>query len=411
MGDIRFKISGSSEPFIAQLYCGTSLIQQKAIDYSGTTCNSCNIIGNLFPGSSYSLKITDNIGNSICTGFTTPVQVGTTTLATKTIGLAGVADNTTIAYNSYLTNYLTISPSLSGGESLTLNFSACTLGGGTSGVNSSVSISTCQNGGSWVSKFNVSNAGSTTTIPPIILYSGDKLCYNLNVIRSAPLSHGQPTTNLCGCAVLNLKTASGSGFNLGTCSPNQLCTSICVPTTTTTSTTTLPPITVYLGGVLNQSTISSNKCICGKICTSPPLVAGQSFRLCFTTSTRSSTFTGTVKPVSACAYLLRSATCVNFASTRLLGGEICTRTDGGYCYVDVNSSNISTISLCIKALSTQVNDSSVFINCTNLSLNTISNTSGGNFILSPNQCMCAQSISGLGGGGGGEFILEAAPEV
>ena len=49
MADIRFKISGSSEPFIAKLYCGASLIQQMAIDYSGTCCNSCNIMGNLYP--------------------------------------------------------------------------------------------------------------------------------------------------------------------------------------------------------------------------------------------------------------------------------------------------------------------------------------------------------------------------
>lgn len=399
MSDIRFNISGSSAPFIAQLYCGSTIIQQKAIEYSGSICNSCNILGNLIPGSCYSLKITDSIGNYINTGFTTPVQVGTTTLSTKNIGLAGTVNNG-IPYTSYFTDYLTISPSLSAGETLTLNFTTCTVGGGSTGVNSNVSILRCPIGGSWGVVANISNAG-TSILSPIVLNSGDKLCYNLNTVNNTTLSNGVPPINLCGCAVLTLTSASGNGFNLGNCSPNQVSTSVSYTTTTTTTTTTLPPISVYIGDIVNESLTSGNICISGKICTSPPLTAGQGFRLCYTTSARSSTFTGVDKPVSAMACLFRG-TC---ACTRLGYGEIATNTCGYYCYIDVNLWNIGNMSVCVKALSSIVNNDSTFVNCGKVVLNTISNTCGGNFILSPNQCVYALSLSLLddGGGGGGEI--------
>ena len=79
MSDIRFKISGNTSPFIAQLYQNNSIVSQKAVEYSGSSYNSCGIFYGLYPSTAYVLKIVDNIGNITCTGFTTPLQIGTTT--------------------------------------------------------------------------------------------------------------------------------------------------------------------------------------------------------------------------------------------------------------------------------------------------------------------------------------------
>ena len=354
--------------------------------------------------------ITDSIGNSICTGFTTPVQVGTTTLASKSICLAGIACSTTL-YNCYLTDCLTLNPVLSAGECLTLCFASKTMGGSSTGVNSSVSISCCQNGcPTWNVLSTASNAGCCI-VPPITLCCGDKLCYSLSTVRSAPLSHGVPITNLCGCAELKLVSCIPYGFTpivLNT----DVTTSVFYTTTTSTSTTTIPPISIYIAGVANQSLTNVNQCICAKICTTPPLSSGQSFRLCFTTATRSFTDNGLAKPISAQAYLQCGSNCLNYACSAIGILQTGDCNSGTYSYVDLNSSNINSFTLCLLLRSHGANQADDFINCGNITLNAISNVSGGNFILADNQCIWAHSATSLciadwGGGssGGSGFSL------
>jgi hypothetical protein len=251
MADIRFQISGSSAPFIAKI-CNTgsnTVLQQMAIDYSGTCCNSCNIFWNLNPSASYTLNIEDNIGHSISCIYSTPVQVGTTTLATKSICLSGTSVNPSGEFECYLTNNLVVIPPLSQGETLTVCFATCAVGGGGTGVSSSVSISCCSNGMPWQTLVNRSNNNNCIVETPITLNFGDKLCYNLTSIGY----FDDDTISINGCAILELKDATPYGFNR-TIINNTLTTSVSYtlppPTTTTTTTTTAAPAP-FIGTVSN----------------------------------------------------------------------------------------------------------------------------------------------------------------
>ena len=93
MSDIRFKICGSNNVFVAKLYDSTctTIIQQKSIDYSGT----CVIFPNLTPSTCYNIKVTDDIGNSDWDSYTTPVNPSTTTAPNKSLSLQGTASSPT----------------------------------------------------------------------------------------------------------------------------------------------------------------------------------------------------------------------------------------------------------------------------------------------------------------------------
>jgi hypothetical protein len=319
--------------------------------------------------------------------------VGTTTLATKSVCLAGVTCCNN-AYSKYLTDSLLINPVLSAGETLTLCLSSKTIGGSTTGVNSSASVSCCQNGGSvWNVLSSVSNAGCTV-LPAITLCCGDKLCYSLSTINSTPLSYGVPSTNICGCAELKLISATPYGFNPVVLNTG-VTTNVSYTTTTTTSTTTIPPISVYISNTLNQSLTIVNQCLCAKIGTTPALSSGQGFRLCFTTATRSNSETGLPKPISAQAYIQCGSSCLNYACSAIGMLEPGDCNSGGYSYVDLDSNNINSFTLCLLLCSHGANKLDDFINCGNIVLNAISNTCGGNFILSNNYCIWAHSATSL----------------
>jgi len=395
MADIRFLVSGSSAPFIARL-CNTgsgTAICRMAIDYSGTCCNSCNIFSNLYPNSSYTISVGDAIGNCATITCTTPVQVGTTTLAAKNFSLAGTAYSPA-PYTCYMTDSLVVSPTLSTGECVCLCFTGGTYRG--HGSNSSVSVA-CKTCGtsSWVTLGTIMD-NTPGTIPAFKLRNGDSVCYNLTV--SPPSGVFDPglaisaRANLCLCLV-----SAPVGFNIGTCTNTYKCVSMLyTPLTTTTSATPVPNITVYLGGVTDNSTNPAYHYLCGHICTSPALQSGQSFRLCFTTNARSYTADSLAKPVSACAFLKCTTTtsCCNFSCSNMGALQVGDCSANGYCYINVTSSNINNLTLCVITRSNLANDSIDYLNCGTLCFNTISNTVGGNYVLSStSKCMSACSTS------------------
>ena len=270
---------------------------------------------------------------------------------------------------------------MSYGETLTLNMTTNTIGGLSNGVNSNVSISCCPNGGSWTPIVSRSNDG-TYSVPSITLNYNDKLCYDLSTtIISGNLSHGIPTINLNGCAKIKLNSIVSNGFN-GVVINDELSTTVNYTTTTTTSTTTLQPIQIYMGNVVNNSIKSSDYCLSGNIVVNPPLTAGQSFRLYFTTNSCSSSINGVSKPTSTCSFINCNGSNCNYATSLMGGGYLPTNSQGGgYDYIDVNSSNINNITLCVIVRGNTTNYSDDYINCANLSFNAISNTNGGNFVL------------------------------
>lgn len=381
MADIRFNISGSSAPFLAQLYQGTTLVCQKAIDFSGKTsygvncyatgkCNyfPINIIDGLTPSMSYKLKITDNVGNSISGCTTTCANVVAPPLRNVTISLPGLPSAPPMTtYYCVATSALAIAPSLIAGECVYVCLTACTKGGGTCGVNSNVTISCHQDGtpsGTWAVKNTYSNlnTSSGTNIP---LCCGDALCYSMSVSCC-----GGCVGNLCGCAKLVIAGVDGCGTVSATTTGQQSVNmGISYTTTTTTTTTTIQPITVYLTNGAYQVCSPTSVRACAKLVVDPPLTASQCFRLCFRDCARSNSNTTSTRLMSACSYATCvTATACNLASTSL--GDFIAGNDIDICenYITVTSANINSITFNTRASAHAINASLPNVNCSNVCL-------------------------------------------
>jgi hypothetical protein len=115
MADIRFKISGNTNPFIAKLWNSgcTALLQQKSIDYSGT----CVIFGGLDANTYYNVSINDKIDTIYSKQFLTPAPITPSILPTKYVCLIGTLYNSS-DYVQQISSpkELFISPILSTGE-------------------------------------------------------------------------------------------------------------------------------------------------------------------------------------------------------------------------------------------------------------------------------------------------------
>jgi len=387
MGDLKFKIGGNFEPFIAQIClngCNT-VLQQKIIEHSGSTCCSCNIFGGLFPNTTYSLSVRDNIGNSISTGFTTPVTVGTTTLATKTINLAGVPNSPAGSNNCCVTDCLNISPALSMGECVNLCFNSCTLGDSNNGLYSNVSVSCKANGtNNWISvKYDINN--NFQTIPQITLCEGDLLRYSISTSFSSCCTCCSTPTATSGCSVLTLFCAIPFGFN-ETILNNTLKTNESNVPTTTTTTTTLTPIIVNFVPV----DLTTNPLVCGckygTISTTPALTSGQSFRICFVDCAQSSSLVNLPQSISSCSYVctVGDTNCCNTINTVLQAQTTSNCLCHNYDYIDINTTNINSLRFYAIANSNLSNCGYNYTNCATVSMFTIACKIGGNFILGTN---------------------------
>lgn len=365
MADISFKINGSSQPFLAQLWNGdcSSLIQQKPVEYSGT----CVIFGGLNGNTTYKLNIIDNISSSITSTFNTPSELIAPVLTTKYVSLLGTL--TTIdQYNKQITSpkYVCVNPPLSNGESVDLNFNIQT-------VNSSNTINTIDlfcNGNLLSSSYI--NSGINTKL--INMKYGDSICYNMSSICSS-------SGNICGHSILELTGVTGYGFSA--CTDSNYCksTALSIPTTTTTTTTTLTPVSIFLCNITQLSTFPTSKiCYCSKLGSSRPLVNGEWFRLYHTSCARSITYTTHTEEIKACASTY-PPTDFNLASSNVSSGILDGCTSSNYNYIDICSTNINNITFWAVADKISSSNSSSHINDSYVCLNNITCKTGANFIL------------------------------
>ncbi len=207
MGDIKFKISGSTAPFLAQLWdsgCST-VLQQKSVEYSGRTTIFCS----LEPNTCYHLNITDNINKSISKSYTTPMALIPPVLPTKNITLLGTL-STNAGYSQTINSpkYVSITPPLSGDESIDLKFNVQTINNKNTSNNielfcNNTSISQYSNSGSMYRCVNVKY--------------GDTLSYNISTVV-------QNSTNADGCSILDLTGTTGIGVLTNIVSPSILTT-------------------------------------------------------------------------------------------------------------------------------------------------------------------------------------------
>ena len=376
MADIRFKISGTSQPFLAQVINGSgTLINQSVINYSGSTCGSCNILSSLDYNTSYSLKITDYIGNTVTEAFTTPAAIGTTTLVSKSISL-GTPVKSTITDGCVISGVVVVNPALSAGETYTIILGACAVGGSSFNANSTITISCKPNGSqTYVTKCTHTN-NLSQALDIISMNYGDSLCYNLS---SVGITGG---LTMCGCSVLDLICVTSSNFN-PTYSLESQCASIYCNAVTTTVIPTLSLVSVYL---TNTEDLSSGYVGCGraKLVTSPPLTTGQSFRLCYKSSGLVSTEDGTGHSISACAFLCNTSTstCSNFvnaAITSTINPKACTLSCNSY--VNITSDNINDLVFYTVARSAYANNGCQYTDEATSCIYAISNGCGGNFVL------------------------------
>jgi len=373
MADISFKISGSSQPFLAQLWNNdcSLLIQQKPIEYSGT----CVVFGGLNGNTTYNLNVIDNISLSVSHTFNTLTQLIPPILPIKFVSLLGTL-TCPDSYTRQITSpkYVCVNPPLTNGESVDLKFNIQTVN--TSNTINSIDLY-CN--GNILSPSYI-NCGSTTKL--INMKYGDTICYNIS-------SYCSSSGNICGHSILELTGVTGYGFSA--CTDSNYCksTNLSVPTTTTTTTTTLEPITVSMCNINQLSTSPTSKlCYCAKLGTSRPLVAGESFRLYHTNCARSITYVTHTEEIKAYASTY-PPTDFNRASSNVCAGILDGCTISQYNYIDVCSSNINNIVFWAVADKTTISNSSSHLNDSYVCFNNITCKCGANFNLGSISCLSA----------------------
>jgi len=385
MGDFRFKISGDKPPFYIELSAGTVYVCSSTFEYSGACTptldadHTCAILSSLSDNTQYSLNITDCAGRSISGSFITPTSPAPPVGVTKTLSLLGEpSDINEHLQVIYPPRTLLINQPLNAVESLmvTLLLSAATSTCG----NAYVDLFKSCNGGDYA---RVCCVSETSTSVDVCMRSNDNLCYD--VLSCVCPVDG--TALYTADASLEL-TSVGGLCNIDTGvigTPNYLSTSrsCCVPDTTTT--TTLPPIEVCFYDI--QTTVSSGieEFKNAKICTSTPLAAGQSFRLCFNNEAFYCYSTNLISPMTSCGLefvdvIQYGASCLETLPTN--PGPI-TCTCNVTTYIDVTCDNINDISVCVGAssdISNSVVNHTVY-GCAQIY--DVSNMVGGNFSYTP----------------------------
>lgn len=257
MSDIRFKISGDSTPFLAELYEGTidsgSLIKSQIIEYSGITdvCNNhtCVIFDGLSQETNYEVKITDNIMNTFCANFQTlsnpevtdpePTELNINLLGNVSQRLSLTTDEKFVSDSKYVD----ITPTLKGDECIKLNFTAVEIEDpsiSNNGITSDVFIyKRCGSSGN----YNEINYDNDTPFS-INMGEGDSICYDLytKIEKNEDLEQ-----TACAKLVLNdVQEVSGFDYGINSDIENDRFDIIIengTTTTTTTSTTTITTTT------------------------------------------------------------------------------------------------------------------------------------------------------------------------
>jgi hypothetical protein len=359
MADIRFKISGNTNPFFAELWNSTctTLVQEKAIDYSGT----CVIFGGLNGNTSYNLNLSDRVNCSISKTFSTPASLTPIVLPIKNINLLGTLDVPSLNVQQIISpKYVEITPALNSDQCVDLCFNVETCN-----ISNTVNAITLYCNNIALSPA-YSNCGSNFKC--INMKYGDSVCYDITTYCNG-------SGNICGNATLNLTGVTGYGFSATTSGCVCQSTNLSVTTTTTTTTTTLTPVSVFFTNVVQSINTPTCASYCASLGTCRPLVGGESFRVNYTTD-------ACVVGIGAhCALGASSYTCPTIPkslTTACLPLNCIGVCDPQSCYdyFDVNSTNINSIRFFVEKNIT--NCAAAF---SNICLNSITLQTGANFQL------------------------------
>ena len=287
MSDFRFKISGDSSPFLAELYNATtcSKIASQIVEHSGNTSipnnYTCVIFDGLIEESSYYVKVIDNVGNTTigntCCTPTNPViqptDISVNLLGTCTYVNSGPDEST---YALTAPKCIDISPTPQGNQSITIPLTTITCSS-TDGGYSAVDIFKCTSSSCYNRIAFVD--GNETCNKSVTICEGDAICYNVYTNINTIITGDKYA---CGQLKFNSNNVTASGY--GSCY-NINSTNSCINlaqtccTTTTTTTTTEPNIVVYMTEPDILQNTETNQCKSASLVTEPALSAGQSFTL------------------------------------------------------------------------------------------------------------------------------------
>lgn len=388
MADYRFKIQGENAPFLVQFTGGTD-IRETLVEYSGDSTNecfqpsngyTCAVLSRLCPNTTYNMKITDCVGNTVSQSFGTCSSPSPPAPAIVNLNMLGTVYNPVACVEVINSpKYLEIDPPLTTGQCMRVCFCGCANDGSLD--TALIEVFKSCNGGAYSRFLCVEDDDDDCYAD---LGPGDCVCYSL----SAVLDHTQGTQSYsCACAMLcidqvvNLVNIDGV-----TCDNTSLTVQETCCTTTTTTTTATSPQTVYWQRPLYGGGAGECQTVLSKLVVDPPMTAGQSFRLCFYNCTYWCFGNFVISPLCSCAYNLNGTTKITNTDSsiepfRLFGGPCSDYQVKNLGYIDVTAANVGNIKGCLIATSCVDNLDYAYEvkSCSRLS--DISNAVGGTFNL------------------------------
>lgn len=382
MSDFRFKISGDSSPFLAELYNAAtcSLVSSQVVEYSGLSTSYCNHTCVIFDGlnenTCYYAKIIDNIGNIAysCTGSTPtnpvviPIEIDVNLLGTccSPATCVCVLDEP---------KYICITPAPTGSQCIDITLSGYSCNGTTDQAYVEV-FKRCGISGSYSSVGLLENCSNVINVS---IEENDDVCYEMITV----LDHN------CSCQCLSyactyLCIDNITPVNYGTCCNinttfDELCITQSICTTTTTTSTTLAPVIVYFDNInIANDSLTYTQCGTANLATFPAIGSGQSFRVCFELVNRYQICSVTLpRQIAQYGSVKNGATVVEELSTFGQSPANCTFTADGY--IDVNSGNIADVCICSRVMSHVTNEGCDFSEYQCIRICNITNMVGGNY--------------------------------
>lgn len=300
MADIRFKISGTSSPFVADIYRSddpTRLICSKTVGYSGIETlgrenYTCVIFSSLKESTSYDVKLTDSVGRtkSILSLPPTPVSPVVVPIV-KNVELLGYgyAYPTTLCTKVWQPESqpdgkggkcIRITPELETGECVRINLCAWT---DLESDSDTAIVKVYKRTSPTASYSLVEEVDDDTCNFTLDIGVAETVCYASCVILAEHSSGGPYYAQTCLEIINNVTSVGSALINSFTCGPKtklDLDATCSVATTTTTTSNT--PYKVYFSRPLvGTTTCKPSKT--AKLTTDPPLLMGgsQSFRVHF----------------------------------------------------------------------------------------------------------------------------------
>jgi hypothetical protein len=162
---------------------------------------------------------------------------------------------------------------------------------------------------------------------------------------------------------------------------------------------------IYICGICQLGANTDvRSCVCAHLGVSSPMGSG-SVRLWFTDCALSQAFDPLQRNITACAWInltsQTGAACCNFVSSSLNIGSTSCSANEGFAFVDVDASNISNIVLHAVTGSHASNAAIDYANVASVNLICVDNSGGANYSIGTSTLQAYNTSCCVGGGGGG----------